>query len=103
MASKSKITGDNQGLLEQFKKFGLPQVKAAEAAKTPKSAGILKILIEDPAYGLSGKTLEEKPAVLVAALAVQLSKTDLGLDERTYILRAIEAGRVKSVDQVTGE
>lgn len=89
-------------LIEQFQSFGLSQPKAAEAAKTPKSAGILKILIEDSSYGLTGKTLEEKQAVLIAALAVQLSKTDLDLEERTYIIRAVESGRLKSVDQVTG-
>jgi glutaminyl-tRNA synthetase len=93
----------SEPMIDQFKAFGLSQAKAAEAAKTPKSAGILKILIEDPVYGLAGKTLDEKQAVLVAAFAVQLSKTDVGVDERAYIIRAVESGRVKSVDQVTGE
>jgi glutaminyl-tRNA synthetase len=101
---KAKVEPAATGpMIDQFKAFGLSQAKAAEAAKTPKSAGILKILLEDPSYGLKDRALEEKQAVLVAAFAVQLSKTDIGVDERAYVLRAVESGRLKSVEQVTGE
>lgn len=89
-------------LIDLFKSLGLPQPKATEAAKNPKSAEILRELIEVPGYNLSGKTLDEKPAVLIAAFAGLLAKNDLGTCEREYVCDAIVDGRLKSVDQVTG-
>jgi glutaminyl-tRNA synthetase len=90
-------------MIEQFQALGLSKAKASEAAKNPKSAGILKVLIEDPVYNLAGRTLSEKEAVLISAFASQLAKTDLGETERRYVVGAVEAGRLKSTDQITGE
>lgn len=88
-------------LVDLFKSIGLPQSKAAEAAKNPKSAAILRDLIDS--HNLSSTRLSEKQSVLVSALAVQLSKVqDVGHAERAYILQAIFDERLKSVDQVTG-
>ncbi|KAI0677047.1 glutaminyl-tRNA synthetase [Trametes maxima] len=84
-------------LIELFKKIGLTQNKAAEAAKSPKSASTLRSIIES--HGLVGKDLDEKQAVLLAALAVQGSK--LGESERSYGVNAILDGRLKTTDQVS--
>lgn len=86
-------------LVDVFKSIGLTQAKAAEAAKSPKSATTLRDLIEK--YELVGK-LDEKQAGLVAALAVQLSKSNVGEEETSYVVRAILDGRLKSVDQANG-
>ncbi|KAI0939379.1 hypothetical protein AcW1_004441 [Taiwanofungus camphoratus] len=88
---------DTTDLIELFKSIGLTQSKAAEAAKSPKSAAMLKDIIED--HALVDKQLEEKQAVLLASLAVQGSK--LGGGERGYAVSAILDGRVKSTDQVS--
>jgi glutaminyl-tRNA synthetase len=95
-------TSSADALIELFKSLGLTQSKAAEAAKNAKSAAILKSLVEDPTYGISNKTLDEKQAVLVSTLASQLAKTDLGTSERIYAVNAILSGRLKSTDQVVG-
>ena len=86
-------------LIELFKKIGLTQSKAAEAAKSAKSASVLKEIIEKK--DLAGKSLDEKAGVLLAALAVQGSKLDEF--ERQYAVDAILDGRLKSTDQVSGE
>ena len=91
-------SADTVELIELFKSIGLTQSKAAEAAKSPKSAATLKEIIEKK--GLAGKTLDEKTSVLLAAVAVQSSK--LGEDERGYAVDAILDGRLKSTDQVSG-
>ena len=91
-------SADTAELIELFKSIGLTQSKAAEAAKSPKSAATLKDIIETK--GLPGKNLDEKTSVLLAALAVQGSK--LGADERGYAVDAILDGRLKSTDQVSG-
>lgn len=85
-------------LIELFKSIGLTQAKAAEAAKSPKSAAVLKEIIET--NKLSEKQIEEKQAVLLASLAVQGSK--LGEREREYAVEAILDGRLKTTDQVSG-
>ena len=86
-------------LIELFKKIGLTQAKAAEAAKSAKSASTLKSIIET--HDLVSKSLDEKQAVLLAALAVQGSK--LGEGERSYAVAAVLDGRLKTTDQVAGE
>lgn len=85
--------------IELFKSIGLTQAKAAEAAKNPKSADVLKDLIGR--HGLVAKKLEDKQAVLIAGLAVQGGK--LGEPERDYIVDAVLDGRLKSTDQVSGK
>lgn len=91
-------SADTAELVELFKSIGLSQSKAAEAAKSPKSATTLKDIIENKQ--LVGKNLDEKTGVLLAALAVQGSK--LGEDERGYAVDAILDGRLKSTDQISG-
>lgn len=93
--------GDNPEtaeIIELFKSIGLTQSKAAEAAKSPKSAVVLKEIIEK--NKLAEKQIEEKQAVLLANLAVQGSK--LGEHAREYAVEAILDGRLKSTDQVSG-
>ncbi|KAF9821284.1 hypothetical protein IEO21_00892 [Rhodonia placenta] len=84
-------------LIELFKSIGLTQSKAAEAAKSAKSAVTLKDIIER--HGLVQRDIEEKQAVLLASLAVQGSK--LGEAERDYAVSAILDSRLKSTDQVS--
>lgn len=93
--------GDNPETAEiiaLFKTIGLTQPKAAEAAKSPKSAAVLKEIIET--NKLAEKHIEEKQAVLLASFAVQGSK--LGDREREYAVEAILDGRLKTTDQVSG-
>lgn len=86
-------------LIQLFKSIGLSQSKAAEAAKSPKGATSLREIIQ--VHGLKEKSLDEKQAVLLAALAVQGGK--LGEGERAYVVDAVLDGRLKSTDQIAGE
>lgn len=95
---KAAHSAETVELIELFKSIGLTQAKAAEAAKNPKSATVLKDIIEKKQ--LVGQALDEKTSVLLAAAAVQSSK--LGDDERGYAVDAILDGRLKSTDQVSG-
>lgn len=84
-----------------FKTIGLNDSKAAEAAKSPKSAAVLKELIESNPSITQG--LEEKKASLIVALASSLSKAGaVGNQERAFIVGKILDGSLKSVDQVAG-
>lgn len=98
MAPKAD-SSETAELVELFKKIGLTQSKAAEAAKSPKSASTLKDIIDT--HNLVNKNLDEKQAVLLAALAVQGGK--LGDGERDYAVGAILGGKLKTTDQVSGE
>jgi len=84
--------------VELFKSIGLTQAKAAEAAKSAKSAALLQGLIER--HPLTEGRIDEKQAGLVAALAVQGTK--IGEDERGYVVNAIIDRRLKNTDQVNG-
>ncbi|KAI0796906.1 glutaminyl-tRNA synthetase [Abortiporus biennis] len=97
MPPKATESPESAEFIQLFKSIGLTQSKAAEAAKSPKSATALRDIIEK--HGLVGKSLEEKQAVLLAALAVQSSK--LGEPERAYTVDAILDGRLKTTDQVS--
>jgi hypothetical protein len=91
----------SDALIALFKSIGLTQSKAAEAAKSPKSAATLKDLIHENA--LIGVKLDEKHAGLVAAFAVKLAKSDaLKHDQSSLIIKRIVDGGLKSVDQVSG-
>ena len=92
------ISPETAAYIELFKSIGLTQAKAAEAAKSAKSAALLQRLIEE--HGLTGGRIDDKQAGLVAALAVQSAK--IGEDERGYAVNAIVDGRLKSTDQVNG-
>lgn len=98
MPPKAANSAETAELIELFKSIGLTQSKAAEAAKSPKSAVTLKDIIEKKQ--LAGKNLDEKTSVLLAALAVQGSKLEDA--ERGYAVDAILDGRLKSTDQVAG-
>ncbi|ESK94428.1 glutamine-trna ligase [Moniliophthora roreri MCA 2997] len=84
-----------------FKSIGLNQVKAVEAAKSPKAAATLKDLIDK--YSLaSHDAANEKTAGLIAAFAGQLARTDgVAEEQEKYVLDRILGGKLKSVDQVT--
>lgn len=99
MPPKTAVSSETKELIELFKSLGLTQAKAAEAAKSPKSAAVLRDIIDK--HGLTGKNVEEKQAGLLAALATSGSK--LAEPERTYAVDAILDGRLKSTDQVSGE
>jgi glutaminyl-tRNA synthetase len=93
----SAVSPETAVYIDLFKSIGLTQAKAAEAAKSAKSAALLQGLIER--HSLAGR-VDEKQAGLVAALAVQGAK--IGEDERGYVVDAIVDGRLKSTDQVNG-
>lgn len=88
-------------LIALFKSIGLTQAKASEALKAPKSAAILKEIIESKSDKVIG--LDEKTATLVANLSIVLSKAGaIGSDERNYVVEAITNSKLKTVDQVSG-
>ncbi|KAI0031675.1 glutaminyl-tRNA synthetase [Vararia minispora EC-137] len=91
-----KPSPDTEELIKLFKAIGLSQAKAAEAAKSPKSAATLRDLVVR--HDLAKKDLGEKQATLMAALAVSSAKLE-GL-QRDYIVSAVLDGKLKSVDQV---
>ena len=93
----SAVSPETAAYVDLFKSIGLTQAKAAEAAKSAKSAALLQDLIER--HSLAGR-VDEKQAGLVAALAVQGAK--IGGDESGYIVNAIIDGQRKSTDQVNG-
>ena len=95
---KATVTSpETAAYVDLFKSIGLTQAKAAEAAKSAKSAALLQDLIER--HSLAGR-VDEKQAGLVAALAVQGAK--IGEDERGYVINAVIDGRLKSTDQLNG-
>ncbi|KAJ3987488.1 glutamine-tRNA ligase [Lentinula detonsa] len=100
MSKHTKEAQPEDPLTTLFKSIGLTQAKAAEASKSPKSAAVLKNLIEE--HSLVSRGLDEKQAGLIAAFAVQVAKSN-GIDAQSqkYVLDAILDGKLKSVDQVT--
>ncbi|KIM46376.1 hypothetical protein M413DRAFT_65349 [Hebeloma cylindrosporum] len=100
MSKATNVDPDTDPLVLLFKSVGLTQAKALEAVKAPKSAAILKDIIESHKDTVTG--LEEKHATLLANLAVLLSKTPLlATDQRDFVVKAILDSKLKSVDQVT--
>lgn len=96
----SKPAESADPLVALFQALKLSKAKAVEAAKSPKSAAVLKNLIEE--NDLIGK-LDEKQAGLVAAFASQVAKKDsVGSAESKYVIGKILDGKLKSTDQVTG-
>ena len=102
MAPKASDAAETAELVELFKKIGLTQSKAAEAAKSAKSATALRAIVDAHALATREPPLEEKQAVLLAALAVQ-SAGKLADGERDYAVGAVLDGRLKTTDQVAGE
>lgn len=101
MSKPANVDPDTDPLALLFKSMGLTQAKALEAVKAPKSAAILKDIIESHKDAVTG--LEEKHATLVANLAVHLSKApSLAIDERDFIVKAVLDSKLKSVDQIAG-
>jgi glutaminyl-tRNA synthetase len=102
MAPKPPIDPSSDPLVILFKSIGLPQSKAVEANKNPKSANVLKDLIEK--YSLVAAGLNEKQAVLVTAFAGNVSKAAaVGDDEKGFVVANILDRKLQSVDQVSGE
>ncbi|VDB85344.1 unnamed protein product [Peniophora sp. CBMAI 1063] len=91
-----KPSAEGAELIETFKSIGLSQAKAAEAAKSAKSAAVLKDVIAR--HDLAHKGLDEKQASLISTLAV--SGVKLSDDERDYVVRGVLDGRLKATDQV---
>ncbi|KAG6821559.1 hypothetical protein H0H93_000068 [Arthromyces matolae] len=87
-------------LVTLFKTIGISQAKAQEAAKSPKSAAILKDIIENYPTTTTG-ALSEKQAGLLVSLSGNLAKVTIGTPERDYLVTTILEDRLKSVDQVT--
>ncbi|KAG6833926.1 hypothetical protein H0H87_007937 [Tephrocybe sp. NHM501043] len=100
MSKAAKLDPAADPLVSLFKSIGLAQAKAQEAAKSPKSAPILKNIIESYPTVSSGK-LSEKQAGLIVALAGALVKATIDTAERDYLIATILEDRLKSVDQVT--
>lgn len=87
--------------VELFQSIGLTQAKAKEAKKNPKSATALQDLIQK--HNLTSVGLDEKQAVLVTAFAGNVSKLpEIGDDEKSFVVKYILEGKLKSVDQVAG-
>ncbi|KAF8663362.1 hypothetical protein AX16_000938 [Volvariella volvacea WC 439] len=89
----------SEELISFFKSISLSQAKAAEAAKSVKSATILKHLIEE--HKLAESNLDEKQASLVVGLSLGLAKSGGILpSEKGYIISRIKDRALKSNDQV---
>ncbi|KAF8842731.1 glutaminyl-tRNA synthetase [Paxillus ammoniavirescens] len=98
-AGAAVVTPDD--FIPLFQSIGLPRSKAAEAAKNAKSATVLSNLIHSHDLASESDPLGEKRAVLVAALAVQLTKTQNDDHAKQgYVVNAIRQEKLKSVDQV---
>lgn len=101
MSKPVDMDPDTDPLVVLFRSMGLTQAKALEAVKAPKSAAILKDIIESHNDAVTG--LEEKRATLLASLAVLLSKApSVAIDERAFVVQAVLDSKLKSVDQITG-
>ncbi len=89
-------------LVTLFTKTGLTKAKAGELVKSPKSAAILKEIIETNRAVASG--VEEKTAMLLSALSIALSKAG-GIDamKRDYVVKAILESKLVSIDQISGQ
>jgi glutaminyl-tRNA synthetase len=85
-------------LIASFESIGLSKSKATDAARNPKSAIVLKELIESRT--LPESALDEKTAALVSGLASQCGA--LGPDERAFVVHAITEGKLKTADQISG-
>lgn len=102
MSKSIKLDPATDPLIPLFKSIGLSQAKAQEAAKSPKSAAILKDIIDGYPQIAKGD-LDEKRASLTVALAGALAKSEtVGLAERDHIITTIIEGNLKTTDQVAG-
>jgi glutaminyl-tRNA synthetase len=99
-AKSAPSDAETSVLVELFQSIGLTQSKASDVAKSPKIAEPLKSLIERSE--LSGRPLEEKQAGLLVSYA-PLSGKLRDDEERRCIVDRILDGKLKSVDQITGE
>ncbi|PPR04044.1 hypothetical protein CVT24_010619 [Panaeolus cyanescens] len=101
MSKAAKVDPNADPLVPLFKSIGLSQVKAVEATKAPKSAAILKEIIEGNPTVSAG--LDEKRATLIGSLAVLLSKAANPIEtaERDYVVNNVVSSNLKTVDQVS--
>ncbi|KAF8165525.1 glutamine-tRNA ligase [Crassisporium funariophilum] len=100
MSKSTKANPDTDPLVALFKSIGLTQSKAVEAVKAPKSATVLKEIIESNEAVAAG--LEEKHASLISTLAVALGKTEaVESNERNHVIKAILDSKLRTVDQIS--
>ncbi|KAF8897714.1 glutamine-tRNA ligase [Infundibulicybe gibba] len=100
MSKPSKATPMADPSISLFKSIGLTEPKAAEAAKSPKNAAVLKDLIETHDL-VSRVQSDEKQASLIVSLAGALVKSNVvEQTKREYVIKKILDGGLKSVDQV---
>src|SRR4051812_11246876 len=85
-------------LVSLFKSIGLAPVKAQETAKSKNAASLKDIIEKHPS--VSNSALDEKRAGLIVTLAAALNKSEIGLDEREFVIEKIIGGQLKFVDQV---
>lgn len=98
--SKPDPAISNAELASLFTKIGLTKARAEEAIKSPKSAAILKEIIEsNPGIASVG----ENKIALLPSLSVALSKsTGIDLDRRDYAVKAILDSKLTTLDQISG-
>jgi hypothetical protein len=98
MASNSEA----DSLTSLFQSIGLTEAKAKEATKSPKSAAILKDMIQKHDLGSRGVT--DKQAGLIVTYAIHVSKSSEIVEDakKELVLEGIVQGQLKSVDQVNG-
>lgn len=85
-------------LIAAFKSLGLAESKAVEAARSPKNAASLKVLIDQA--DLTTQNLDDKRASLIVSLSIGAGK--LPDEAKLYAVQAIVDGRLKSAEQVSG-
>ncbi|KAF9534720.1 tRNA synthetases class I, catalytic domain-containing protein [Crepidotus variabilis] len=86
-------------IVSLFVSIGLTKGKAEEAVKAPKSATILKDIINNSSSVKSG--VDDKKATLLSALSIALSKSaGVNSSRRDYIVKAILDAKLVSVDQI---
>jgi glutaminyl-tRNA synthetase len=95
-------SSDANPLIALFQSIGLTEAKAMEATKSPKSATVLRDVIEK--HALTSRGLGDKPAGLIVTFAICISKASTGVEEekRGLVLDGIVQGKLKTVDQVNG-
>ena len=91
MAPKAASSADSAEFIELFKSIGLTQSKAAEAAKSSKSASILKDIIEKK--DLVAKKPDEKTGVRLDEPLAQRGYTPADENGWEHLVRAKDLRR----------
>jgi len=98
--SKPEPATANAELVSLFTKIGLTKARAEEIIKSPKSAAILKEIIESNP-GIT--SFDDKKITLLPSLSIALSKST-GIDpvRRDYAVKAILDSKLTTIDQISG-